>query len=114
MVPLFHKFYQNSLNNGHVPLLRLLFHVRAANKYDETETGVRRYHMKKKVLIIVIALILVVLLVPYNVNSLKDGGSKSFKSLTYEIMKVHRMVDDGYEDGIIIRILGFEIYNNVK
>lgn len=76
--------------------------------------------MNKKILRIVIVLILVILLFPYRINFLKDGGSKHFQSLTYEITKVHKMTDDRYSDGIIymdgliIKILGFEIYNSLK
>ena len=48
-------------------------------------------------------------------NRLKDGGSIEYISLVYKITKVHRLNAlsiTGYEDGWIIEILGFEIYNN--
>ena len=79
--------------------------------------------MKKKVIIISIIIILIVLLFPIR-NQLKDGGSVQYKSLTYEITKVHSLIPEDeaekigkvkpYNDGYVIKILGFEIYNNVK
>ena len=51
-------------------------------------------------------------------NHLRDGGTVEYKALLYKISKVHRLVpleeNKEYDDGIIIEILGFEIYNNVK
>lgn len=78
--------------------------------------------MKKKVIIISVIIILVVLLFPIR-NQLKDGGSIQYKSLTYEITKVHSLMPEEaektgkvkpYNDGYVIKILGFEIYNNVE
>ena len=79
--------------------------------------------MKKKVIIISVIIILVVLLIPIR-NQLKDGGSIQYKSLTYEITKIHSLMPEEeaektgkvkpYNDGYVIKILGFEIYNNVK
>lgn len=42
-----------------------------------------------------------------------------YRALTYGIPKVHRLVsvldsETEYEDGIIVKILGIEVYNNVK
>ena len=71
--------------------------------------------MKKKVIIVIIIIILLILLVPIPTH-LRDGGTVEYKALTYKISKVHRLVDSGtrYKDGIIVEILGFEIYNNVE
>lgn len=72
--------------------------------------------MKRKVIIIIIILILLVLLVPIPIH-LKDGGTIEYKALTYKISKVHRLAKDlekGYENGIIIEILGIKLYDNVK
>ncbi len=73
--------------------------------------------MKKKVImVIMIIVILLVLFVPIPMY-LNDGGTVEYKALTYKISKVHRIVEDlekGYEDGIIIEVLGIELYNNVK
>ena len=73
--------------------------------------------MKKKVImVIMIIVILLVLFVPIPMY-LNDGGTVEYKALTYKISKVHRIVEDlenSYEEGIIIEVLGIELYNNVK
>lgn len=79
--------------------------------------------MKKKVIIISVAIILLVLLFPIR-NQLKDGGTIEYKALVYKVSKVKKLISkeemeqEGkikeYDHGIIIEILGFEIYNNVK
>lgn len=73
--------------------------------------------MKKKVIMaIMIIVILLVLFVPIPMY-LNDGGTIEYKALTYKISKVHRIVEDlenSYEEGIIIEVLGIELYNNVK
>ena len=79
--------------------------------------------MKKKVIIISVAIILVVLLFPIR-NQLKDGGTVEYKALVYKESKVKRLISieemeqEGkikeYDQGIVIEILGFEIYNSVK
>ena len=79
--------------------------------------------MKKKIIITLVVIILLVLLFPIR-NQLKDGGTVEYKALVYKISKVKRLItieemeQDGkikeYEQGIIIKILGHEIYNNVK
>lgn len=50
---------------------------------------------------------------------LKDGGTVEYKALTYKISKVHRLPmylteNYKYEEGLIIEILGFEVFNNVN
>ena len=81
--------------------------------------------MKKKIIILIIVIVLFILLVPIPMH-LKDGRTVEYKALLYTVSKVHRLNlipieemekeenNKGYEDGIIIEILGFEIYNNVK
>ena len=79
--------------------------------------------MKKKVIIILVAIILLVSLFPIR-NQLKDGGTVEYKALVYKVSKVKKLISkeemerEGkikeYDHGIIIEILGFEIYNNVK
>ena len=76
--------------------------------------------MKKKVIIVVIIVILSILLIPIPML-LKDGGTIEYKALLYKVSKVHSLtsveeMENGkqYNEGIIIEILGFEIYNNVK
>ncbi len=79
--------------------------------------------MKKKVMIIAIVIIAFILLFPIR-NQLKDGGTVEYKALLYKVSKVKRLISieemekEGkikeYDHGIIIEILGFEIFNNVK
>lgn len=79
--------------------------------------------MKKKVIIISVVIILLILLFPIR-NQLKDGGTVEYKALVYKVSKVKKLISkeemerEGkikeYDHGIIIEILGFEIYNNVK
>jgi len=69
--------------------------------------------MKKKNLIIILVVVLIVMLIPIPLK-LKDGGSTEYKSLLYNVTKIHRInhqSSTGYEDGWKIEILGFQIYN---
>lgn len=70
--------------------------------------------MIKKIISVVIVLILLLLLVPVR---LKDGGSVEYKALTYHVMVNHALAEDevygsGYTEGISVKVLGFEVYNN--
>ena len=50
-------------------------------------------------------------------NHLKDGGTIEYKAILYKVSKVKRFNSDsidGYERGLIVKILGNEIYNNVS
>ena len=67
---------------------------------------------KKNILIIVIIVLFIILLIPIHINILKDGGTVEYKALTYKISKVHRYSKTEHEDGIIVEILGKEIFNN--
>lgn len=75
--------------------------------------------MKNKKLLIVSAIIVVViLLTPIRMN-LKDGGSVRYKSLVYEITKIHQLAHDAegvkpYVDGIEIKILGMTVYRETN
>ncbi len=72
--------------------------------------------MKKKYLIIAVVIILVAILIIPIPSKLKDGGSIEYKSLTYKITKVHQLNNNsknGYDDGIIIKIFGVQVFNNV-
>lgn len=79
--------------------------------------------MKKKIIIVVVVIVLLVLLFPIR-NQLRDGGTVEYKALLYKVSKVHRLItieemeQEGkikeYDDGIIIELLGFEVYNSVK
>ena len=73
---------------------------------------------KQKFSIIVIILLLVFLLFPIRMN-LKDGGSVRYKSLVYEITKIHQHTPDiasvkPYIDGFEVKILGMTIYRETN
>lgn len=79
--------------------------------------------MKKKLIIGVIGIILLILLFPVR-NQLKDGGTVEYKAILYKVSKVKRLIskeemeNEGkikeYDQGIVIELFGFEVYNNVK
>lgn len=72
--------------------------------------------MKKKALVIVGIILAIVLLFPIPMR-LKDGGTAKYQAVLYSISDVHRLSlesETGYEEGIIIEILGVEIYNSVN
>jgi len=72
--------------------------------------------LNKKVLIFGVIIVLLVLLIPIP-HRLKDGGTVVYKSIIYKVLKVHRLDENsetGYRDGLIVEILGFKVYNNVK
>lgn len=80
-------------------------------------------NMKKKLIIAVAIIALLVLLFPIR-NQLKDSGTIVYKSLLYKVSKVHALmpVDETetsdkvkpYKERIIIELLAFETYNNIK
>lgn len=72
--------------------------------------------MKKKIFIILGVILFLILLIPVP-NRLKDGGSVEYTSVLYQVTKVKRLNLEsvtGYEEGLIIEILGIEVFNNVK
>jgi hypothetical protein len=72
--------------------------------------------MKKKALVIVGIILAIVLLFPIP-RRLKDGGTVKYQAVFYSISDVHRLSlesETGYEEGMIIEILGVEIYNSVN
>ena len=74
--------------------------------------------MKKKVTLIITVILVLLLLFPFPVK-LKDGGSVEYKAILYKVTDVHRFVSPkegtvAFEDGLIIEILGVEVYNNTK
>lgn len=71
--------------------------------------------MKKKIITAICILLVIVLLIPIPMR-MKDGGTVKYQAVLYSISDVHRLAPSnvsGYEDGIIIEILGMQIYNNV-
>ena len=70
--------------------------------------------MKKIIIIIVIIIITLIMLIPIP-NRLKDGGSVEYRALIYKVTKLYRFNEAStatHEEGWIIEILGFEIYNS--
>ena len=74
--------------------------------------------MKKKVMIGICVLLAIVLLVPIPMR-LKDGGTVVYPAVLYQVEDVHRLgavdpAEDEYLEGMIVRILGMEVYNSVE
>lgn len=74
--------------------------------------------MKKKVLIIIAVVLVLLLLIPFPIK-MKDGGSVEYKTVLYSVTDVHRFVSPKedvveFEDGLIIEILGMEVFNNIN
>lgn len=72
---------------------------------------------KRNIVIIIIIVLLLILLFPIQINRLKDGGTVEYSSLLYSITKYHKLdksANDGYIDGIEIKVLGNKIYSNVE
>ena len=74
--------------------------------------------MKKKVMIGICVLLAIVLLVPIPMR-LKDGGTVVYHAVLYQVEDVHRLgavdtAEDEYLEGMIVRILGMEVYNSAE
>lgn len=74
--------------------------------------------MKKKLLIVIFILLTAVLLIPIPMR-LKDGGTIAYTAVLYTLEDVHRLNPDleseqAFLGGTIIKILGMEVFNNVK
>lgn len=74
--------------------------------------------MKKKTFVIALVfVVLLILLTPIRV-SLKDGGSVRYKSLVYEVTKIHQLAPvDGVKpfiDGVEVKILGMKVYRETN
>ena len=72
--------------------------------------------MKTKIIIAFSILLAIVLLCPIPIR-LKDGGTVKYRALLYSVSDVHRLApssEGGYEDGLVIEILGMQVFNNVK
>ena len=72
----------------------------------------------KKILIITISILLAAaLLIPVPMH-MEDGGTVVYQAILYSVSDVHRLnldeeTDAPYQEGIIIEILGLEVYHNV-
>ena len=73
--------------------------------------------MKKKVFICFCIFLAIVFLIPIP-RYLEDGGTVEYNAVLYQVEDVHRLsvAEDGigYIEGTIVRILGFEVYNDVE
>ena len=72
--------------------------------------------MKKKIIIAISILLVIGLLCPIPMR-LKDGGTVKYQALLYSVSDVHRLApstESGFEEGLIIKILGMQVFNNVK
>lgn len=72
--------------------------------------------MKKKVIITACVLLSAVLLIPIPLH-LKDGGTVKYQAILYSVSDVHSLAstenDVTLETGVIIKVLGLEVFNNV-
>lgn len=76
--------------------------------------------MKNRIIIIVSIIALFILLTPIPFQLL-DGGTKGYNALLYSVTKVHSLTTieemrtgKEYREGIIVKILGFEVFNSVN
>ena len=73
--------------------------------------------MKAKIMFFICLLLTFVLLVPIPYR-IKDGGSVLYDAILYSVKDVKMINPDpsksDYIEGIIIEILGIEVYNNVS
>ena len=75
--------------------------------------------MKKKTMgIIAIIVVLIILLTPIRMN-LRDGGCVRYKSLVYEVTKIHQLAPEvegvkPYIDGFEVKILGMTVYRETN
>lgn len=71
---------------------------------------------KRKIIVFIITLLFILAIIPIPMK-LKDGGSIEYKAILYSVTKIRRINTQsmtGYETGWEIKVLGFQIYNNVK
>ncbi len=73
---------------------------------------------KDRILTIIVSctLLAFILLFPTKWTA-KDGGTVRYQAILYSYTNKHtinRNADDGYVDGVIIEILGIEVYNTVE
>ena len=77
--------------------------------------------MKKRMIWIILLIVLLIPLTPIPFG-LNDGGTIAYKALLYSVYDVHRInpayfdneAEPEYINGIIIEILGKEVYNSTN
>lgn len=72
----------------------------------------------KKFIKIIVCLLAIMLLIPIK-SACKDGGTKVYSAILYDVYDVHRIYDYNdqetkYIEGKIVVILGIEVYNNTN
>ncbi|MBQ7391832.1 MAG: hypothetical protein IJV73_04025 [Clostridia bacterium] len=70
----------------------------------------------KKVIAVICVLVALLLLFPIR-QQMKDGGTVVYNAILYDVYDVHRIsIEEGkdFDEGIIVEILGYEVFNNVK
>ena len=70
----------------------------------------------KKLIKIIVCLLVSMLLIPIK-STCKDGGTKVYNAILYDVYYVHRIYDYNdqeteYIEGKIVVILGIEVYND--
>lgn len=70
-------------------------------------------HRKRKVLIALCIVAVLILLCPVRYE-LKDGGTVVYEHMLYSVADRHSSSPEGgYDEGMVIKILGIEVFNNV-
>ena len=72
--------------------------------------------MKRKIILGLCAMLALALLIPIP-TTLKDGGTKVYQAVLSRVEHVHRLGPEGgpeFLEGTVVRILGMEVFNNVK
>ena len=73
--------------------------------------------MKKKITVISVIILLFIMLIPVKMEC-DDGGTVNYSAILYGITKRHSMYTkdglNGYDIGTEVRILFFEVYNDVE
>ncbi|MDE7003735.1 MAG: hypothetical protein K2P08_04815 [Oscillospiraceae bacterium] len=73
--------------------------------------------MKKKLILAMAGVFLLACLLPIPFH-LKDGGTVEYKALLYTVSRVHRLMDldaeRPYQEGTVVKVLGVELYSDVK
>ena len=74
--------------------------------------------MRKKIIIGICILLVILCLIPKR-KHLEDGGSVVYQAILYQVKDVHSIgaedtSEDEYLEGTVVKILGIEVYNDVK
>ena len=75
--------------------------------------------MKRKLIALLSFLMVLIMMIPYSVQR-RDGGTVDYIAILYSVLDVRSITpledrENGKEfnEGLIVKILGFEVYNNV-